>query len=90
MHLEHNPFCKENYLKASLHQPPRQNDAPDIPDNNFISDNNTVTSVNIFMDDENSNALLDDNFDYSLMNLKNDFIQSSIMNVFNNQDVFDA
>ena len=41
------------------------------------------------MNDEN-NAQFDVNFGYTLIDLKNHFVQSSITNVFNNQDVFNA
>ena len=48
-----------------------------------------MRSNNIF-EDEDNNSSLDFNLDYSLMNLKKDFLQSSVMNVLNNQDVLDA
>ena len=56
-------------------------DAPDRPNNIFFDDNNSITSANVFVDDK-INVLLDAKFDFSLMDLKNDFFQSSIMSKF--------
>ena len=64
MHLEHNPFCDKNhYSKAPLNQSFCQIDAPDCDNYNIFEYNDSLRSNNIFEDED----------DYSLMDLKNDF-----------------
>ena len=87
MHLNHSPYCDANHFSKQADIFVDDNNSPI----DFIESNDN-TSINSYSShiDEKDDCLIDSKYDYSLLKMKKDYLESPYNQVLNNQNVFDA